>query len=219
MTPDEQIAKLDEAFLKSISIDAGTVPDQTTRANLHAYLVLSHAVMEEHIESLFESYFQRLLSHLDDEKIPRACLTLAYSVADRASATDKLSYHKRSVRHEIERLGAPILAKAIKSNNGLKQNNVESLAQAAGVSWNEFDDALSTHLANLQSLGVRRGDAGHLSPFSGKLTAIEEVIHPSHVREWVNNGLNALVAIEQFLDGTLKTATPASETTSANSAV
>lgn len=196
MSPAEQIAKLDGAFLQSVVVEAGATPDETSRANIHAYLVLSHAILEEHIESIFDGYFQRALSLLDKDLVPRACLALVYSVADRAARDDKTSYLKRSVRHETERLGRPLLVKAIKSNNGLKPANIENLAQAAGLAWGEFDDALSTHLANLQNLGVKRGDAGHLSPFSAQLT---EVVHPEQVREWVGNGVSAVAAIEEFL--------------------
>lgn len=196
MSPAEQIAKLDDAFLKSVTIDVGETPDENSRANIHAYLVLSHAILEEHIESVFDEYFERAVKCLDGNLVPKASLALVYSVADRASRDDKTPYLKRSVRHEVERLGKPLLAKAIRSNNGLKPANIENLAQAAGVAWGEFDDALSTHLANLQNLGVKRGDAGHLSPFSAQLT---EVVHPEQVREWVSNGVSAVAAIESFL--------------------
>lgn len=196
MSPAEQIAKLDEAFLELIVVDPGSTPDQNARANIHAYLVLSHAILEEHVESVFHEYFQRVLSRLDDDMVPRACLALVYSVADRAAREDKTGYLKRSVRHETKRLGTALLSKTIKSNNGLKTTNIENLAQAAGVAWKEFDDALSTHLANLENLGAKRGDAGHLSPFSAQLT---EVVHPEQVREWVGNGVSAVLAIEAFL--------------------
>jgi hypothetical protein len=55
-------------------------------------------------------------------------------------------------------------------------------------------------LADLDTLGAKRGAAGHISPFSPNAPVLEERTYPSDARGWVEGACDAIHALKRFLD-------------------
>lgn len=96
----------------------------------------------------------------------------------------------------------------IDQNHGIKEQNLHHLAEGVGVEWGRFDAALATHIADLETLGAKRGKVGHLSPFSDKSVLIRAVINAADARRWVTDAEAAVIAISNFLDQELGRTTP-----------
>ncbi|TWS25275.1 hypothetical protein FK268_08730 [Tsukamurella sputi] len=203
MNIDEQLEHLDEMFLRSITTDFPGILTERERAQVNAYLVLSHAVLEEYLEIVFEAYFQRISGWLRSgfKQLPAACVDLAFAAG---AASKPPGYTGWDIRKLVTEEGLAALRKKISSNHGLKERNLQGLAQLTGISWNEFDNFLSTELADLNTLGSKRGAAGHLSPFTEKVTEISASDGPDDVRGWVTAAKNAASKIECYLTSIIR---------------
>jgi hypothetical protein len=81
----------------------------------------------------------------------------------------------------------------------LKEKNIKKLAEGLGVQWGDIETHLTNQLADLDTLGAKRGEAGHLSPFSPKTLALTEQAYPADARAWVEAGRDAILALKAFL--------------------
>lgn len=187
MKISDQIRELAKVFLDGISANAAddVSPDDSPR--LRAYLVLSHAVFEEAIEEAFREHFSSLEHIVKTGKAHRALIALALTI-DRQQLT---KYKKRNAPMDVIRLGKSAFESRVRANHGVKRNNIETLSQSAGIEWIEFEDHLDEELAHLTTLGTKRDEVGHLSPFNLRMSGISEDLTRSSVEEWVNNGLQA----------------------------
>ena len=88
----------------------------------------------------------------------------------------------------------------IKKNHGVKQYNLKQLARYLGITWDAFENANTFQVVQLNTLGSKRGEAGHLSPFSDKNEGLTEDIGPDQVREWVGDGVSAVKGIKIYLE-------------------
>ena len=120
MDTNEQLELLDDLLLGPVKSIFPAPLTQEERVAVNAYLVLSHAVLEEQLEEAFE--------------------------------------------------------------------------------WGSFEQVLSQELADLTTLGARRGEAGHLSPFSGKAVILNQQEYPEDARRWVRAAGAALARIIRHLD-------------------
>lgn len=195
----DQVAKLESAFLWSISSQFPDLLDDSENANLHAFLVLSHAVLEEDIEAAFEEYFDELSRQLGEDRVPVAGLLLAYAIAEQVSTEKKIAYKKRHTVSFVQKCGRDVLEKVIRSNNGLKEQNLEKLARAVGLHWEDFEQSLGTAIADLNTFGSKRGSSSHLSPFSSKVTSITGQLDPEDVKRWVSDAVAGVNAIRAHL--------------------
>lgn len=166
---------------------------------INAYVVLCHAVIEEFIEDLFESHFRRLAGWLVSPMVPAETARLAYAIADWLPDDHRSSYKKRSLDATFKAAG-PALAAKLRHNNGIKEPNISSMASLVGVDWRQMDAALNAHLVDLTTLGSKRGEAGHLSPYTERAEAITRLTQPDEVREWVRNARKACLAMQTYLD-------------------
>jgi hypothetical protein len=194
-----QISTLEVAFLSSIDTEFPGRLTESEKANLHAYLVLSHSVLEEDIESVFEEYFDLLSPQLAGEVVPSVGLSLAFAVAEQIPDELRVTHRKRDTVAFIQGPGRQVLEKAITTNNGLKEENLAKLAKAVGVNWPAFEQALGTAIADLSAFGTKRGSSSHLSPFSTKVTSIAEELDPEDVKRWVRDAVAAAAAIRSHL--------------------
>ena len=194
-----QIRTLEGAFLSSIATEFPDPLTEPERANLHAYLVLAHSVLEEEIESAFEEYFDRVAATMTGDLIPKAAVLLTYAVRDKIPEKAQISYKLRDVLPFVRGIGRTVIETAIKANNGLKTDNVKNLAEAVGIHWIPFEQSVSTALLDLDTLGTKRGSSSHLSPFSPKTTSITSSFDPDDVRKWVQDGVAASTAIREHL--------------------
>nr|WP_143571041.1 hypothetical protein [Tessaracoccus sp. ZS01] len=156
-------------------------------------------MLEEYLETAFLSHFERLCSWLDEPLVPKECVQFAFAVSALTSEGSG-SYRKRNTVEVIRHFGKKQFEKQLNANNGLKTQNVEVLARALGADWSELESALNIQLADLDTLGHKRGAAGHLSPYTNKINAISTADGPDQIREWVRNGQDAVEAVGQYLD-------------------
>jgi hypothetical protein len=194
-----QISTLEIAFLSSITTEFPGRLTESEKANLHAYLVLSHSVLEEDIESIFEEFYDLVSSQLGAKMVPPAALSLAFAVAEQTPEALRVSYRRRDTVAFIRGPGRQMLEKAVLSNNGLKEENLAKLAKAVGVDWSAFEQTLATAIADLSAFGTRRGSSSHLSPFSTKVTAIAEELDPEDVKRWVRDAVAGASAIRSHV--------------------
>lgn len=190
-----------------------TFPEPLTeqdRASVNAYLVLAHAVLEEQLEEVFERHFDRLASWLIADMVPLETARLVYAVRGWITEELNLPYKKRALHKQVAVASRKDFGKQVRLNNGLKFENVHALAKLVGVQWDEFEDHLSDELADLSNLGVKRGAAGHLSPFTDKVTALTANDDPDEIRRWVEAGRQAVARIEAYLDSLVRSQQPPS---------
>lgn len=200
---------LDSTLLSSVTTQFPDPLTESEKAQVHAYLVLAHAVLEEYIESIFSRHFDRLCSWLGADLVPAECVRFSYAVAEMIPS-GSVSYRKRNTYQLIRSLGRKEFQSNLDKNHGLKTGNIEKLAQLIGVDWMGLEDALNSYLADLNTLGSKRGSAGHLSPYTEKVTAISISDGPDDVRRWVRDGRDAAVALERYLDSLVRAQQPIS---------
>lgn len=199
MSAAAQIQTLEGAFLNSIETQFPAPLTEGELANLHAYLVLAHSVLEEEIESAFEEYFHQVAATMKSDLVPKAAVLLAYAVRDKVADKVQVAYKARDVFQFVQGIGRTVIESAIRSNNGIKTENVKNLAEAVGLHWTLFEQNISTALLDLDTLGTKRGSSSHLSPFSPKTTSITSSFDPDDVRNWVKDGVAAASAIRAHL--------------------
>jgi len=164
------------------------------KAVTNAYLVLAHAVLEETIEAAFERHFQRLVSWFDSRTLPLESARLLFAMREWMPESYVPSFKKRDLVGIVRAAHKPFLAE-VRGNHGIKPHNIENLARLVGLDWNRFEAALNTQMEDLRTLGTKRGDAGHLSPYSEKAVALSRQDYPENVREWVNAGRDAVLGV------------------------
>jgi hypothetical protein len=194
-----QISTLEAAFLSSITTEFPDRLTESEKANVHAYLVLAHSVLEEEIEASFEDFFDEVSRQLLGDAIPEAALSLAFAIAEQIPDDLKVAYRKRDTIAFVRGAGRKVLEKAIQTNNGLKEENLAKLAKAVGVNWLAFERSLGTAIADLSAFGTRRGSSSHLSPFSTRVTAISQELDPDDVKRWVRDAVVGAAAIRTHL--------------------
>lgn len=195
----EQLDHLDAALIANVQSTSLTPLSERERAQVNAYLVLAHAVLEEHLESMFLDHFDRLVAHFSNSMVPIECIRLAFAVAELTPEIVGTAYKKRDVVALVQNLGRKRFETRLNTNHGIKTTNIETIAKGVGLDWQSFEDALSEAIADLNTLGAKRGSAGHLSPFTDRVTSIKEEITPDDVRAWVTAAQEALTKIETHL--------------------
>jgi hypothetical protein len=204
-----QIAILDSVLLGGIVEDPLRDRSDEEAMRIHSYLLLSHAALEEELEAAFEKYLSRLLGWLVADRVPIACLSLAYAASQELQISP-VEYAKRDIVPQLREMSVKKYDHVVKGNHGLKSINVKSLAKPVGVPWRLIEQELGPSLADLDTLGSKRGAAGHASPFSPRFRPIEQVWWPSNVRGWVADGLAAVEAIADLLEGLVRGQEPTS---------
>lgn len=207
MRLEEQLAHLDDTLLGTVSTQFPDPLSAPEKAQVHAYLVLSHAVLEEHLELAIEKHFDRLSSWLVGDIVPLECVRLAFAVSQYVSK-EQAGYKNRSTPQLIRSLGKQELVRQLRENHGLKSSNIQSMCKLIGLHWPDLENALNAELNDLDTLGVKRGAAGHLSPYTEKATAIATTDGPDDVRRWVSDGLLAVQAIVAYLDDLVRAQQP-----------
>jgi hypothetical protein len=199
-----QLDHLEIAFLSRIETEFPDPLSEIEVAHVRAYLVLAHAILEEYVEKQFELHFDRLVTELQNETVARECVLFAYSVSENLPVRLRLAYKKRDVIQLLKKPARDEFLRILEQNNGLKTENIQNLASFIGLDWTEFDDAFNSELADLNTLGVKRGSAGHLSPYTSKVTSIAQNSGPDDVRSWVNAGRDAVLKLELYLSDRIK---------------
>lgn len=197
----EQLDHLDGMLLGQIRTDFPDELSDAEKATINAYVVLAHAVLEEYLESLYVAYFDHAIEQLERGIFSVAHVCLAYSIRDWGSKSS--SYTKRVIPRLIA-AERDQLKSQVKNNHGLAQKYVEKLSELVGLNWKELEDNLAAELADLNTLSKSRGEAGHLSPFTSAAVFITRQVYPDDVRKWVENARDAVLLLEQHMNGVLQ---------------
>lgn len=118
--------------------------------------------------------------------MPRAAGAALLSIGLQLDA-QALPIKSRNLKAAVK-LGARSYQALVKANNGVRYDNLKKLVASLGTDWRLFEQGLSTELADLDALGSKRGEVGHLSPFSNKSVQVTPRVYPDDVRGWVANG-------------------------------
>lgn len=194
-----QLDHLDAVLLSQVTTEFPDLLTDEDKATSHAYLLLAHAVLEEQLESIFEAHLDRLLGWLCADMVPLEVVRLAFAMPEWFPKSKTVTYKKRFLPGYMKQ-ARDEFARLVRQNHGLSPDNVHDLAKLIGLDWDSFDTELTTHLMALKTLAVRRGEAGHLSPYTEKAVKLTRQDYPDNVREWVNGGRDAVLAVRSYLD-------------------
>jgi len=194
-----QVAALEEMLLSGIETEFPAPLKDVEKVAVSAYLVLSHACIEEYVEDVFLSHFDRVseLSRLPIAPRALASLTFASALFLPEAKIKVMSYKSRTLKGALAAARGTYVGSFINRNDGLKASNIKRLAEGVGIEWDRLEARFVDELVDLDTLGAKRGEAGHISPFSAP--AVTERIYPSQARQWVGAGRDAIVAIQRFL--------------------
>jgi hypothetical protein len=205
-----QLSHLNETLLGNVKTE---FPDELLVEELtftRSYLVLAHAVLEEHLEDIFRKHCKAVVSSLSFDLVPYEAVLLAFAAGAGIEKKRYLEYKKRGSHDFFIHIFLKDYEATVVNNHGLKSSNVEGLAKPLGINWLRMDGVLNSQLADLNTLGSKRGAAGHLSPFTEKATVLAANNHPDELREWVRAAMDAVDSIEQYLRDLLHRQGPSS---------
>jgi len=196
-----QVALLDKMLLSDVKTEFPYPLANEEKVAVSAYLLLAHACIEEYAEGIFLDHFDRLGELSRSPITPRAVVQLGFAVAlSLPEATRKtMAYKTRTLEGALNAGRKNYLGSFVKKNDGLKEKNIQKLAEGVGVQWGDIETRLNSQLADLDTLGAKRGEAGHLSPFSPKTLTLTEQAYPADARAWVEAGRDAVLALKAFL--------------------
>lgn len=194
-----QLAFLDSLLLADVTTEFPDPLSDTEKASVGAYMVLSHACIEEFLEDVFLNHYSRLEELARLPMVPREVAGMLLAIGQHLPEKKRPSYKSRTITGIAVAGKVHYEAAVIRGNHGIKTENVRKLANGVGLVWNEFEATLANELADLDTLGANRGEAGHLSPFSTKAVALTRQVYPDEVRGWVESGCAAAFAIERYL--------------------
>lgn len=199
MDLSEQLRKLDEAILGAVETDFPEPLSESGRALVSAYLVLAHAVLEEALEDAFSEVYDRLAQSLSEKFIPVESAHFVYAVSRWVPEKISNGQAAKNLHPFLTKACRQEFVKKISSNHGLKAENVKSMSKLLGLDWDVIEDRFNSELADLNTLGSKRGSAGHLSPYSVKATGLTTNVDPEDVRGWVASGLVAITSVQKYL--------------------
>lgn len=196
----EQVSALDTIFLSSVATDpADTLPDSDVSA-IRAYLVLGHACIEETIESTFLEHFDRLASYVVRESMPAAAASFLFAIGEHLPERRlaMAPYATRTLPGLVKAY-ADVYRAIVTGNHGVTPENIRSLSKPLGIDWSALDLALQIELADLATLGAKRGLASHTSPFGPRGPATKTEVTVADARTYVESGARAAEALRDYL--------------------
>lgn len=196
-----ELAEIDSALLSAVTTVPPDPLSPREKILTRAYLLLAHAVLEERIESMFLAYFRNARQLISSGgPLPVELLSFYAAVMEWGTPVPP-TYVKRSGQGFISsRLADEHVADALRKNHGLKEENVSELAKLVGIEWSILDDAPGIQMSSLSTLGVKRGTAGHTSPFSGLDKALDGEDYPVNVREWVHQAAASVIELQSVME-------------------
>jgi len=202
-----QLSFLDLALLARVTTQFPDALTDEERAAISAYLVLFHACIEEYLEDSFSLYLERLARLTNLPLFPLAVGEALLAIGLSLPEGKRAPYKSRTLAGIAQAGLAHFQHVVVGGNNGVKTPNVRRLAEGVGLAWQQFEAALAGRLADLDTLGAKRGAAGHLSPFSMKQVALTAQVYPDDVRGWVEAGRDAAVAVNRYLSDAVEAQT------------
>lgn len=202
----DEVAALDELLLAPVGT---TPPDPLSlkeRIGVRSYLVLAHGAVEDFVERCFSAYLESA-ARLDDDgrMLPGMYLTMFHLRGDLEKQVKKVD---RTGEELLRRLPPLYVEKVVRPNNGVRRNNIQNLCQGAGLRWLDFETACARAVSALDTLGAKRGSVAHVSSVAEAITGVQEEIYPPNVQEWVENVVDSLPDMLDYIDSQPTPATP-----------
>jgi hypothetical protein len=152
------------------------------------YLVLACATIEEFIEECFDDYTERALDS-SSGSVSGCFVFLAIRFADDIGGKSKLS---SNLTHRCKALRGLYVSKVVRTNNGVKRDNLRSLARPLGL-LDRLESECEELLSPADTLGARRGAVAHTG-------TVNEELRPAEARKLVSDVLDELPLLLTLLD-------------------
>ncbi len=195
-----QVALLDNLLLSSVVTTFPASLSHEERVAVRAYLVLSHACVEEYLEDSFLKYFDKIIEIALAGGASLATVRAYLAIGICLPESRRAPYKDRTLSKMSKAAKVYYRQSYIDMNHGIKERNICKLAEGAGLDWSRFDQKLSGAMADLGTLGARRGSVGHQSPFSDKSIALTDQVYPDDARQWVEAARDAALNVRAYLD-------------------
>jgi hypothetical protein len=196
-----QLNWLDSALLSRVTTAFPDPFNPEEKAALAAYLVLTHACIEEALEDAFEAHANALVAMVHAQNnVPLAVVRFSLHAGLNQPSNMRTSFRTRRLRGTLIAAVTNYKKSVIEQNHGIKQENMLSLAEGVGLEWEDFELALNNAISDLSTLGAKRGSVGHLSPFTTKSALLTARVDVADVRSWVKNAERAVGEIVTYLD-------------------
>jgi hypothetical protein len=201
MRLDEQLQWLESTLLPAVKPGPLEQLSEQDRTAVAAYLVLAHACIEEAIEDAFLSHARAMLDLVDQDPrtTPLAVARFALNVGINLPGKKVAPYSQRKLLNTLKAALKDYEVTVVDQNHGIKEDNISNLAEGVGLEWEAFDVGLGSHIADLETLGAKRGKVGHLSPFTDKAVLVKAEINITDAKAWVMAAQDAVSAIVAFL--------------------
>ena len=168
----------DPADLLALSLD------DRLRTRCAAVLVLSHAEIEEAIETACIATVDALEAYP-----PVGFAFLAWGLsASQIGKPDQLDHNKQKKAEGTVKYLLSTYRSLVTSSHGIRESNLQRLLLPLGIKL----APLSFDIGTLDNFGKKRGDAAHLSPLGARLQDAPSVI--------VGNARGAALAAERVID-------------------
>ncbi len=168
----------DPADLLALSLD------DRLRTRCAAVLVLSHAEIEEAIETACKATVDALEAYP-----PVGFAFLAWGLsASQIGKPNQTDHDKQKKAEGTVKYLLKTYRRLVESSHGIRESNLERLLLPLGIKL----APLSLDIATLDDFGQKRGDAAHLSPLKARLQDAPSVI--------VGNARAAALAAERVID-------------------
>lgn len=190
------IDELRTSLLVEDVVDVQAPDDLSRRQQLliASFVILSHAHIEEFIEGLFLGYIEEQEKSITEFAIPHCFVKLAMHFSP--DLIGQGAGNRQSVQKICTTAKNFYISKIVKTNHGLKSNNVISLAKPLGL-HSDLPNTCDPLLTALNTLGSKRGGMAHTSPRRQSTT---ETVYASQAVTWVDD----VVDLAHLLAGYLK---------------
>jgi hypothetical protein len=185
----ERESRLADALLPSMP-EAGDTLAADEQFKTHAYLMLACALVEEHIESLFGAYVAERAA-INDGRVHECFISLTARFS--GDLIGQNSGRLPTAQAALPTLVGLYSTKVIKANNGVKRQNIETLAKPLGLG--DRLDMCEELFTPLNTLGAKRGAVAHLG-------VVTEEITPVDARNFVTSVLSNLALLDKIFDDT-----------------
>ncbi len=172
---------------------------------VRAYLVLSHAAIEEFIEAAFLTYVRECTLADDRGRVhPGTTLALLRLADEIRGQIPKAQLRPAEI---LSRIPPLYQLNVLRPNHGIKPDYIQTMALGAGLGWPEFEAACPNLLAALPTLSSARGDIAHLSSLglSADGAGLRITYYPEDARKKTGA---VLTSIQEFIDHLASTLPP-----------
>jgi hypothetical protein len=194
-----QLSWLESTILSRVTTPFPDPFKPEEKAALAAYLVLTHACIEEALEDAFEAHADAIVALAVQSSVPIAVAAFSLHAGLQQPTNKRTPFKTRRLKGTLIAAVATYKTRVIEQNHGIKRDNILCLAEGVGLEWEDFELTLNAAVSDLNTLGAKRGSVGHLSPFTAKSALLTSRVDLADVRDWVQNAERAVGEVVAYL--------------------